>query len=333
MPESIDETWDRLEFWLSTHAPETRAMLKDGASPSDIAQAEERMGVKLPDSLNLSFLRHDGSDQYPILHDGFVLLSVEEMVSAWEANVEVMEELANESSGLTSTESDSTAEGWDHEDWVAPPGWDRLYIPFAENGVGDSYVIDMRSKKNDGPISLFSHETGLESPQEAPWGSLAAFMAATESAYHSTTNPAASVEIPSGYQLIPIAQNGRIEWIDSKITAELALRMIFFDSPDHLGPVFDRYFAPTYKQRTDGLWEDRESVIGHITQVRNIIDSGSVNSLDEIVDFRKRAERLNMLFVMRDGQHIAKEVFLFLEYDDEDRICRIEGTPMWSVLE
>ncbi|MEV7286350.1 SMI1/KNR4 family protein [Streptomyces sp. NPDC093252] len=68
---TVGESWDRIEDWLSRHAPVTLARLRPPASAADIEAAQRTLGVTLPDDVAASLRRHDGVE----LADGTLELS------------------------------------------------------------------------------------------------------------------------------------------------------------------------------------------------------------------------------------------------------------------
>ncbi len=52
--------WQRIEGWLSRHAPHAWQMLRPGASEGEIQQAEVAMGITLPEDFKASCRIHDG---------------------------------------------------------------------------------------------------------------------------------------------------------------------------------------------------------------------------------------------------------------------------------
>ncbi|MFB9532091.1 SMI1/KNR4 family protein [Nonomuraea roseola] len=57
----VDAEWLRVERWLKKHAPVTHAALRGPARARTIAVAEAQTGLRFPDDLRASLLRHDGS--------------------------------------------------------------------------------------------------------------------------------------------------------------------------------------------------------------------------------------------------------------------------------
>jgi cell wall assembly regulator SMI1 len=63
----VAASWQRLDRWYKTHAPEVIESLRPGASEQEISAIEKESGVQLPDSLRQSYMVHDGENDmaYP----------------------------------------------------------------------------------------------------------------------------------------------------------------------------------------------------------------------------------------------------------------------------
>ncbi|MGW4423054.1 SMI1/KNR4 family protein [Streptosporangium sp. NPDC004631] len=58
---AVNRQWTRIERWLKANAPATRRTLAPPARGRTIAIAEAQMGVRFPDDLRASLLRHNGA--------------------------------------------------------------------------------------------------------------------------------------------------------------------------------------------------------------------------------------------------------------------------------
>lgn len=86
----------------------------------------------------------------------------------------------------------------------------------------------------------------------------------------------------------------------------------------------DRHFAPGFRQRTNGHWDDRDAVVARIAQLREMVDHASITVLDELADGPRYAERHAIELIMRDGQRIVQEVYVFAQRDPGGRFACIE---------
>jgi cell wall assembly regulator SMI1 len=62
---SVTTSWQRIERWYQTHAPEVIETLRPGATQQQISSFETTSGVRLPDDVRQSFLIHDGQRDKP----------------------------------------------------------------------------------------------------------------------------------------------------------------------------------------------------------------------------------------------------------------------------
>ena len=86
----------------------------------------------------------------------------------------------------------------------------------------------------------------------------------------------------------------------------------------------DRHFAPGFRQRTNGRWDDRDAVVARIAQLREMVEHASITVLDELADGPRYAERHRIELLRRDGQRIAQEVYVFAQRDPDGRFACIE---------
>ncbi|MFG2846465.1 nuclear transport factor 2 family protein [Kitasatospora sp. NPDC048296] len=90
----------------------------------------------------------------------------------------------------------------------------------------------------------------------------------------------------------------------------------------------DRHFAPDYRQRTDGEWNDRQEFLAHIAHLRTVVAGGSITVHDELVDGDRYADRHTMTVVKTDGSTVRVEVYLFAEFAPDGRFRRVEETTL-----
>jgi len=95
-----------------------------------------------------------------------------------------------------------------------------------------------------------------------------------------------------------------------------------------LDEAVDRHFAPDYRQRTDGRWDDRGQFLEHIAHLREVVAGGSVEVLDELVVGDRYADRHVMEITKTDGSTVRMEVYLFAEFAPDGRFRRIEETTL-----
>ncbi|WP_346120458.1 SMI1/KNR4 family protein, partial [Nonomuraea roseola] len=62
---AVNRQWRRIEGWLAANAPKSRSRLGRPARAGTIAVAEAQMGLRFPDDLRASLLRHNGGFSLP----------------------------------------------------------------------------------------------------------------------------------------------------------------------------------------------------------------------------------------------------------------------------
>ena len=61
MTRAVNRQWRRIETWLKANAPKSYSTLGKPGRARTIAVAEAQMGLRFPDDLRASLLRHDGA--------------------------------------------------------------------------------------------------------------------------------------------------------------------------------------------------------------------------------------------------------------------------------
>jgi hypothetical protein len=90
----------------------------------------------------------------------------------------------------------------------------------------------------------------------------------------------------------------------------------------------DRHFAPDYRQRTDGRWDDRQAFLTHIAHLRTVVATASVEVHEELVHGSHYADRHTVSVTKTDGSSVRMEVYLFGEFAPDGRFRRIEETTL-----
>ena len=107
-----------------------------------------------------------------------------------------------------------------------------------------------------------------------------------------------------------------------------ALTDLLFRPELDLAAAADRHFAPDYRQRTDGRWDERDGFVEHIAHLRSIVASGTVRVLDEFRDGALYADRHVVEILKRDGSRVEMEVYAFAELAADGRFRRVEETTL-----
>ena len=90
----------------------------------------------------------------------------------------------------------------------------------------------------------------------------------------------------------------------------------------------DRHFAPDYRQRTDGRWDDRDDFLAHIAHLRTVVAEGSIEVHDELFDGVRYADRHTVHVTKKDGSNVRTEVYLFGDFDSDGRFRRVEEVTL-----
>ncbi|MFE3448116.1 SMI1/KNR4 family protein [Nonomuraea sp. NPDC059194] len=114
----VERQWRRIEGWLAANAPRSHSSLGRPARASTIALAESQMGLRFPDDLRASLLRHNGGLSLPSHHT----TGIREIRDTWR----------------------SLCESDDFDDGGDPRGesWDGQMIPLGPVGLGGYLVLD-----------------------------------------------------------------------------------------------------------------------------------------------------------------------------------------------
>lgn len=162
MAASIEESWARITAWLEAHAPDDLQLLQKPASPEELNAASSLFGVDLHDDFRQLYQRMNGTDPngesvglFPSADEwdemAFGPCALEQVVGDWQMQKELLE-----GGDFADCEPESTAAG------VAHVWWNPSWIPFAWNGGGDYYCIDMdpTAEGTRGQVITHSHESG-----------------------------------------------------------------------------------------------------------------------------------------------------------------------------
>jgi cell wall assembly regulator SMI1 len=146
----MNNSWQRIENWLTTNAPDILRGLRPPASPIAIDKASIAVGIDLPtDLLEGLYHVHDGQkSNAQNLLDEWELLPLARVSTEWR----MLKELRDEGD-FESTKSRSS--GITRQDW-----WHPQWIPFAANGAGDFLCTDLAPgpKGTLGQVIVFRHE-------------------------------------------------------------------------------------------------------------------------------------------------------------------------------
>jgi len=134
---TVAETWDRIHAWLGLNAAQILAELNPGASEEKIKELENKLEVNdLPDDFKESYRIHDGSSAgcfFGTRYNCHTFHTIDEIVEDWSVNKDVLDK---EDFGPYDRKEDDPLEFLCH--W-----WNPRWIPFGNNGCGDSISMDL----------------------------------------------------------------------------------------------------------------------------------------------------------------------------------------------
>ncbi|WP_432151712.1 cytochrome P450, cyclodipeptide synthase-associated [Streptomyces sp. bgisy029] len=140
-----------------------------------------------------------------------------------------------------------------------------------------------------------------------------------------TTAPAAHTSCPEPVRTPPLPQA-----TETMTTTDItrALNDLLFTPDGDLAAAVERHFSPDYRQRTNGVWSDREGFVQHMTALRSLVRDGQVEVHDELRDGPRYADRHTVTLTRNDGGVSVTEVYLFAEMAPDGRFRRVEETTL-----
>ena len=153
-PTAVADSWKRIAAWLKENASGWKP-LRRGVTAAQVAAGEKKQGFALPTELRESFQAHSGDDSsqiFPCPDDiSFYLMSFAALVGEWK----MMKELFDRGEFKGSDQRVINDKG------VQKVWWNLRWIPFAGNGGGDSYCVDLDPAKGGtkGQVIHFRHDS------------------------------------------------------------------------------------------------------------------------------------------------------------------------------
>jgi cell wall assembly regulator SMI1 len=150
--------WQRIESWLSRHAPHAWHMLREGASEGEIQQAEVVMRITLPEDCRASCRIHNGGYALDLVTE-MQILPLEEIVSLWQ----VLKDCLDQGSW-----DDLTPDHFlqDRSRWQTLPlqlvWWHPQWIPCGSDRAGNCCCLDLAPAPEGsvGQVIDWDHEVG-----------------------------------------------------------------------------------------------------------------------------------------------------------------------------
>ncbi|MCG5059967.1 MAG: SMI1/KNR4 family protein [Limnoraphis sp. WC205] len=127
----MNTIWERIDHWLTAHAPQVLESLNPGATDQEIAQVEEILGVDFPEDFKQSYRIHNGQheDSYS-LFPNLQFLSLQGIIEIYKKWPEFLDEKF-----ICDPEdvSEGIWNGWWHPKW----------IPFTLESNGACECVDL----------------------------------------------------------------------------------------------------------------------------------------------------------------------------------------------
>lgn len=148
--------WQRIEDWITSNHPAVLATLNAPASVVELDKVESVLNAKLPEDFKLFLSVHNGQAQTHLsLFDGDSLLSTEDIITEWESWNSILPSINEETIKLSGEPITSEPDSGVRNDW-----WHTGWIPFTNDGCGNSYCIDVAptSEGKSGQIIRMWHD-------------------------------------------------------------------------------------------------------------------------------------------------------------------------------
>ncbi|MEU3648597.1 SMI1/KNR4 family protein [Lentzea sp. NPDC034063] len=168
--------WSRVDAWLRSHMPELHAKFLPPATATDVAAAEEAIGVPLPADLAAWWMACGGLtnvDYTPIIPKFHSPVGVGQSLEVRETMMEIRREVA----------IDPDVDGYEARKLAEPAGspigdlWLPLFVPIAVNASGSYLFVDLREGPLRGCVMPFDNVEGAD--EEPLWKNVAAMLDAT----------------------------------------------------------------------------------------------------------------------------------------------------------
>jgi cell wall assembly regulator SMI1 len=161
MAASINDSWARIAAWLKANAPHDFMLLQGPVSPDELDAAAAHFGVELPEDFRRLYQLMNGTDPngesvglFPSADAwddmAFGPTALEQIIREWDMQKELVD--GGDFADLEPRSAAGVASDW----------WNTGWIPFAGNGGGDLYCVDLAPSGEGvkGQVITHSHETG-----------------------------------------------------------------------------------------------------------------------------------------------------------------------------
>lgn len=90
----------------------------------------------------------------------------------------------------------------------------------------------------------------------------------------------------------------------------------------------DHHYALGFRQRTNGDWTDRPTLLAQILELREVVERATITVLDELADGERYAERHVIHLIKRTGAPLRQEVYVFARRAADGRFTEIHETTL-----
>jgi cell wall assembly regulator SMI1 len=192
--------WDRIESWLSRHAPSYRAILNGPASTAELAAVESAIGVELPAELRAWWLTANGVRPSGSRVRGKLIPEYYQPRTAKDA-LDTRDLLLTIQREVYPTELHAELDAFIIEQTTRQPGtvpphsgliWLPPWLPLAEDGMGGGLFVDLRRGPGQGCVMAYAKDGATTGPRwpdvSAMWTQIADALDAVDHEEFERTN-------------------------------------------------------------------------------------------------------------------------------------------------
>jgi cell wall assembly regulator SMI1 len=159
--DSVQTLWGRIEVWMSKHAPFTWQKLPSGVREEEIQQAEEALGIALPQDFKISYRMHNGHFRADLVTT-MNILPLQQIIEYWEELKLLLEDgVFDDRKPYYFFDPICIRSHWQTGP-IQPVWWHAQWVPFGVDGAGNLCCLDLApaSGGSIGQIIDWDHECG-----------------------------------------------------------------------------------------------------------------------------------------------------------------------------
>ena len=133
--------WKKIEAWFGENEPEILKTFNEGATEEQFKELENVLGFELPLDFREFYSVHNGQDTGAVFGSAIIdpdsegLSSVQRIIDTYKMYQSIAEYATDVSDD-------------DVEDGIKPMYWNDKWLPIMEDGMGNSYFIDLDPDEN-----------------------------------------------------------------------------------------------------------------------------------------------------------------------------------------